>query len=46
LDLLSHEVNAQSGEYFITSRDFIANNIVAWATDKENPEEVPIFLKS
>jgi putative transposase len=27
-------------------RDYIANNIVTWASDKENPEEAPIFLKS
>jgi REP element-mobilizing transposase RayT len=30
----------------ITIRDYIANNIVTWASDRENPEEVPIFLKS
>ena len=29
-----------------TIRDYIANNIVSWASDKENSEEVPIFLKS
>jgi REP element-mobilizing transposase RayT len=29
-----------------TIRDYIANNIVTWVPDKENPEEVPIFLKS
>jgi REP element-mobilizing transposase RayT len=29
-----------------TIRDYIANNIVSWTSDKENSEEVPIFLKS
>jgi REP element-mobilizing transposase RayT len=27
-------------------RDYIANNVVPWAFDKENPEDVPLFLKS
>ena len=26
-------------------RDYIANNVVTWAFDKENPEDVPLFLK-
>ena len=29
-----------------TIRDYIANNNVTWSSDRENPEEVPIFLKS
>ena len=29
-----------------TIRDYIANNIVTWASNRENSEEVPIFLKS
>ncbi|MCX6122782.1 MAG: transposase [Ignavibacteriales bacterium] len=27
-------------------RDYIANNVVTWAFDKENPEDVPLFLQS
>jgi len=27
-------------------RDYIANNVITWAFDKENPEDVPLILKS
>jgi putative transposase len=27
-------------------RDYIAHNVMTWAFGKENPEDVPLFLKS
>jgi putative transposase len=29
-----------------TIRDYIANNVITWVFDMENPEEVPLFLRS